>query len=201
MYKNIIFDFGQVLVHFDPDYMTSVYVHDKDDRRAVCDVVFDRQYWDKLDDGSISDEEVINGFCSKLPKRLQDSAIKVYGNWINNIPFIDGMKELIFELKNLGAKLYLLSNISVGFAENYQTVPEIAEVFSLFDGLVFSGPIGITKPSKEVFGYLLNKYSLKAEECIFVDDTKRNIEGAEKVGIKGYLFDGDAVKLKKELIG
>lgn len=201
MYKNIIFDFGQVLVHFDPDYMTSVYVHDKDDRRAVCDVVFDRQYWDKLDDGSISDEDVINGFCSKLPKRLQDSAVKVYENWINNIPFIEGMKELILELKNLGAKLYLLSNISVGFAENYQTVPEIAEVFSLFDGLVFSGPIGITKPSKEVFGYLLNKYSLKAEECIFIDDTKRNIVGAERVGIKGYLFDGDAVKLKNELIG
>ena len=47
MFKNIIFDFGQVLVRFDPYYMTSVYISDENDIKSVCEVVFDRLYWDR----------------------------------------------------------------------------------------------------------------------------------------------------------
>ncbi len=65
-------------------------------------------------------------------------------------------------------------------------------VFDLFDGLVFSGPLGITKPSKEIFEYLLDKYNLKAEESVFIDDNAGNVTGAESVGIKGLLFKGSA---------
>jgi putative hydrolase of the HAD superfamily len=65
----------------------------------------------------------------------------------------------------------------------------------MFDGLVLSGEINIVKPNAEIFEYLLSKYNLNREECIFVDDNKANITGAEKAGIKGYLFDGDAEKL------
>ena len=107
------------------------------------------------------------------------------------------MKELIFDLKKSGKKLYLLSNISCGFAESYRDTKWIAEILDLFDGLVFSGPIGIVKPSAEIFEHLLCKYDLKAEECLFIDDSQKNINGAMAAGINGYLFDGDAQKLRK----
>lgn len=191
MIKNYIFDFGQVIVKFDTEYMTSVYVNDYEKVKMVEVVVFDRLYWDKLDAGTISDEEVKQGICNRLPENLRQIACEVYDNWYRNLLFIEGMPELLKDIKSNGGKLYLLSNISIGFAENYSSVPEIKEVLDMFDGLVFSGPIGITKPDKEIFEYLLNKYDLKAEDSIFIDDNINNILGAESAGIKGYLFNGD----------
>ena len=70
MYKNIIIDFGQVIVHFDPLYMTSRYINDKADIDLVSEVVFDRLYWDRLDDGTITDDEVKTEICKRLPERL-----------------------------------------------------------------------------------------------------------------------------------
>ena len=189
IYKNFIFDFGQVIVRFDTAYMTSVYIKNINDLKLAEEVIFDRLYWDKLDAGTITDDEVKKGIRSRLPTRLQNKACLVYDNWYKNLKFIPGMPELIKDIKENGGKLYLLSNISLTFAENYKTVPMLKEVFDMFDGLIFSACVGMTKPDKNIFRYILDKYSLKAEESIFIDDNKNNISGANKVGIKGYLFD------------
>ncbi len=199
MIKNYIFDFGNVLAKYEPEAITALYIEDKADIKIVTDAVFDRLYWDKLDAGTITDEEVKEGFCKRLPENLREAACKVYDGWIDLRYAMDGMPELVYDIKEQGGKLYLLSNISIGFAENYHRSLWISKLFSLFDGLVFSGPIGITKPNREIFEYILNKYSLKAEECIFIDDSEKNIIGAEAVGIKGYLFDGNAEKLRRFL--
>lgn len=199
MIKNFIFDFGEVLVKFNTKYMTSVYAN-PEDVSLIEDVVFDRLYWDSLDKGTITDDEVRKGICSRLPKALHETACKVYDNWYNNLPFIDGMPELLKEIKQKGGKLFLLSNISIGFANNYATVPEIKEFFDMFDGLVFSGPIGITKPNAEIFEHLLNKYNLKAEESAFIDDRIDNVLGADRVGINGILFDGDVKALRSKIL-
>ncbi len=193
--KNFVFDFGQVIVHFNADFMTSKYIKDKDDINLVKAVVFDRLYWDRLDKGNIEDSEVLEGIKSRLPQRLWESAQKVYVNWYYNLPFVDGMLELIDTLKKEGKKLYIISDISRGFANGYQNVPKIKELFSKFDGLVFSGTIGITKPDRRIFEHLLNTYNLKAEDCLFIDDREANINGAKEVGMQGYVFDGNAKKL------
>ena len=196
MVENYIFDFGMVLVRFDTEYMTKQYIKDTDDCALVKEVVFDRLYWDRLDDGTITDSEVKEGIKSRLPQRLWDGALKVYDNWYFNLPFIDGMVDLVKQIKASSKKLYILSNISKGFAENYKNVPELEELFSLFDGLVFSAPLGMVKPNAEIFEYLLNKYKLDRAETAFIDDSEKNINGARAVGIKGILFDGDVQKLK-----
>lgn len=196
IYKNFIFDFGQVIVKFNTEYMTSVYIKDADDLKLVEEVVFDRLYWDKLDAGTVTDDEVKKGICSRLPQRLRGNACLVYDNWYKNLKFISGIPELIKHIKENGGKLYLLSNISLTFAEKYQTVPELKELFDMFDGLVFSASLGMTKPNKDIFRYILGYYSLKAEESIFIDDNKNNIKGAEEIGIKGYLFDGNVSDLQ-----
>ena len=199
MYKNYIFDFGQVIVRFDTAYMTSLYIKDKEIQQKAESVIFDRLYWDKLDAGTISDQEVKTEIKRRLPKSIAESACEVYDNWYRNLPFIDEMIDIIKKIKEKGGKLFLLSNISIGFAENYKNVTELKELFDLFDGLVFSGPIGIVKPNAEIFKHLLQKYDLKAEECIFIDDNKNNISGAQIVGMTGYLFDGDAKALSQKI--
>ena len=196
MYKNYIFDFGQVIVKFDPIYMTSKYIKNKEDIKMVSGVVFDRLYWDRLDEGTISDEEVKAEICRRLPDCLHDDAIKVYENWYMNIPLIDGMEEVIFNLKNKGKKLFVLSNISNGFAENHHKNSDVKRVFDLFDGKIFSAKIGLVKPSRDIFQYLLDKYDISAEETVFIDDSIKNIKGAKEAGINAFLFDGDARKLE-----
>ncbi len=200
MYKNYIFDFGRVLVHFEPMAMTAAYIADEANCKQVCDVIFDRLYWDKLDDGTITDEALKAAACARLPQRLRQMACRVYDHWAEQLPFIAGMPQLVQTLKAQGKKVFLLSNISEGFTHAYKNVPCLVELFSQFDGLVFSGPLGIVKPNAEIFNHLLRTYGLQAEDSIFIDDAPRNIEGAKAVGLHTYLFDGDAEKLKKAIL-
>jgi len=198
MITNYIFDFGNVLGEFYPERFTARFVEDEEVRDTVSDVVFDRLYWDRLDDGSITDEEVKEGIRSRLGE-LGELGCRVYDSWVTNLTPVPGMEKLVEDLSKTEAKIYLLSNISTGFAESYHQNPWIEELFSLFDGLVFSGVVEMVKPNKEIFEYILRTFDLKGEECLFIDDNSGNIRGAASVGIKGYLFDGDAEKLREFL--
>lgn len=195
---NYIFDCGKVLVRYDPAELTAACTP-KEHCDAVCAVAFDRLYWDRLDDGSITEEEIKKAIRPRLTAEQYPFACAALDGWVQNLPPVAGMLELIQRLKAQGGKIYLLSNISKGFAEDWAKNPYLKELFALFDGLVCSGPIGLTKPHREIYEYLLNTYHLKAEECIFIDDAPINIAGAERCGIRGYLFDGDAQKLEAYL--
>lgn len=194
--KNVVFDFGKVMVHFEPLYMTEQYVRDAEDARLVSEVVFDRLYWDRLDAGTVTDSEVVEACKKRLPTRLHAVAEKVYYNWIYNIPEIEGMSDLVRRVRDeYGARVFLLSNISTYFAEHREEIPSLA----LFEKCIFSAVCGRVKPSREMFGYLCDECGILPDETLFVDDSKKNIEGAEAYGIKGYLFDGDVGKLEKFL--
>ncbi len=192
MIKNYIFDFGNVLAKFDPLSLTKAVIKDEELAKTIAPIVFDRLYWDRLDDGTISDDEVKAEIAKRVPEALINLACEVYDKWIENLEPIEGMSALIKKLKSEGAKLYLLSNISIGFSENYHKTEWIKTLFDYFEGLVFSGPLGLTKPNSEIFEYLINKYDLNKQETLFIDDSELNINGAKKVGIKTHLFLGSA---------
>lgn len=194
--KNVVFDFGQVIIHFVPEIMVSPYVTDENDKKLICDVLFDRLYWDKLDKGTITNEEVLEQCRTRLPERLWDVTDKIYYNWIYNVPEIDGMRELIVKLKEkYGVGIYLLSNISKYFVEHSSEF----SIFELFDKCIYSATIGIVKPSYEIFDYLCKTCNINPAESIFIDDNKNNIDSAIRFGLNTYLFDGDAKKLENYL--
>jgi len=194
MIKNVIFDCGQVLVHFEPEYMVRQYVSNESDVPLLTEVVFDRLYWNRLDEGTISNEEVLSACHERLPKRLWEIADEIYYGWIYNIPEIEGMSELIKYIKEeYGVKTYLLSNISEYFSSHAHKVP----ILSLLDGCVFSSAIKEVKPNPPIYRHLLEKFALEASECVFVDDRKENIDTAVSLGIGGYVFDGNVDKLRE----
>lgn len=200
MIQNYIFDFGNVLARFDPEALTAVHVKDADALKTISDVVFDRLYWDQLDKGAITDDEVKAQMCSRLPKVLHESACRVYDDWIISMPTITGMKELIIDIRSHGGKLYLLSNISIGFANMYHQNRPVKEILDLFDGLVFSGTVGLVKPNRDIYEHILKRFDLKADECVFIDDNADNIAAAKAVGIHGYVFNGDVNTLRQTLL-
>ena len=111
------------------------------------------------------------------------------------------MRALVTDIRHAGYPLYVLSDISIGFAENYTKVPALKSMFDLFDGAVLSGPIHMCKRSPEIFRYLLNKFGLEGPDCTFIDDYPLNILNCSAVGIRGYRFDGDAEKLRRYIFG
>ena len=188
---DVIFDFGQVLVKFDPEYMCRRYITDDEDVKMLCEILFSRYYWDKLDAATISDEELIRDVKTKIPERLHTAAEKIYFGWIYALPEIDGMREVIALCKERGYGVYLLSNISEYFALHKDEIP----ILSLLDGCVFSATAGSTKPSEKIFDHITKKFNLTPCKTLFVDDNIMNVDGAEKYGINSYLFDGNASEL------
>ncbi len=194
--KNVVFDFGQVIIKFVPEIMVSPYVTDEADKRLICDVLFDRLYWDKLDKGTISNGEVLEACRTRLPQRLWEITDKIYYNWIYNVPEIEGMRELIIKLKSkYGVGIFLLSNISNYFVEHKNEF----SIFTYFDKCIYSAPIGIVKPSFEIFDYLCKECNINPKEAIFIDDNELNIKAAVQFGLNGYVFDGDVEKLENYL--
>lgn len=195
MIKNVVFDFGNVLVHFDPLYMTKAYIDNEEDCKLVSEVLFDRLYWDKLDKGTISDAEVIEESCKRLPEHLHEKTALVYNNWYYNLPLFEGMEQLLKKLKEKNISLFLLSNISKGFAEKSDEI----YILKYFEKCIFSAVCGHVKPNMDMFEYMLRECDIKGEETVFVDDNEKNIDGAVSVGINGYLFDGRYEHLEKYL--
>ena len=195
MFKNVIFDFGQVMIRFDGDIMTAPYA-EGEDLAVVRDVVFDRKYFDALDLGELSDEEAKADFRHRLPQRLWETADTVYDNWIRNLPPIEGMAELVKDLKKAGIHVYLLSNISRYFSSHKEANPVLFE----FEDWVFSAEVGLVKPDPAIFRHAVEKFGVVPEETLFVDDNAKNLEGAASVGLSTYLFDGNADRLRAALL-
>lgn len=193
--KNVIFDYGMVLVRFDPAYMVGQYVSDPADAALLAEVVFDRAYWDCLDAGTMEDEEVVAACRTRLPSRLWSVADTIYYHWIHNLPEIVGMGDLIRDLKARGVRCFLLSNISRYFAAHCTEAPLIAEL----EDCVFSAVCGLQKPDPAIFAYACEKFGIDPAETLFVDDRAENVASAEACAMRGYVFDGDAAALGEYL--
>lgn len=195
MFRNIVFDFGQVLVRFDPAAMVAQDVKDEADRALVTNVLFDRKLWDRLDAGTITDEEVLAAARAALPARLHAAAERIYRDWPYRLPEIEGMRALLRDLKARGKRVFVLSNISKYFAAHTDGSPILAET----DGCVFSSLCGFVKPDPAIFAYICEKHGLLPRETVFVDDNAANVAGGRAFGLQTYLFDGDAAHLRETL--
>ena len=195
MIKNVVFDFGQVLVRFEPAYIVSRHTSDPQTAKLLEDVVFDRVYWNKLDAGEVSDDEAVTAFRTRLPSCVSDLGEEVFRSWIDHIPPIEAMQTLVADLDARGVPLYLLSNISVHFAERADEFP----VLKHFKKCIFSGLCRMTKPDTGIYRHLLSECGIRPEETLFIDDSPQNVEGARAVGIHAYLFDGNVAALRAYL--
>ena len=199
-YKNIIFDMGMVLLDYDPVRSILPYTDDPQIIREIRMLLYHSSEWILMDAGLITDEEAMQAILPRFhSNEVRDIARKAFDCWhVRNLTVHEGMPELVLDLKNAGKNLYILSNISLRLAEDdyWKTIVPHAE---LFDGAVLSAEVKFLKPQKQIYETLLQTYGLNAADCFFIDDAPRNIEGAARCGIAGYVFDGDTEKLRRTL--
>lgn len=196
MIKNILFDMGNVVIRFDRGLiMDHAGVTDPADRALLLREVFLSLEWARMDRGTVTDEEAVEIVCRRVPERLHDAVRKIITFWDRPIVEIPGVYELIEELKENGYKIYLLSNASTRQPEYWQRVPAA----KFFDGTLVSAFHKLIKPMPEIYELMLKTFSLKAEECFFIDDSAYNVDAASLCGIQGAVFFEDMTRLRGEL--
>ena len=194
MIKNIIFDMGRVLVEFYPeDFLTKEGITDIAERELLLREIFHHEDWTNMDAGIMNEQEMYDEAVKRIPEHLHQTAHNLIFDWNDPIIPVKGMEDFVRECKEKGYGIYLLSNASVAQPVYWLRIPG----HQYFDGTVVSALEKIMKPDVRIYHILLDRYGLKAEECLFIDDVARNINGAEKAGIRGYLFDGNVDKLRK----
>lgn len=180
--KNIIFDVGDVLIEYRWKDMLVDYGLSMEEAIALGDKMFDNPLWHTLDLGTMSDDEVIMEYA-KLYK--EDAHVIEY--FIKHGEYMHVGRPEIWEkvhrLKNNGYHIYLLSNYSQGLFTKHT---KDASFMNDIDGKVVSYQIHKAKPDKTIYQYLLDKYALKADECVFLDDREENTEAAASIGIKSF---------------
>ena len=182
--RNVIFDMGQVLMKFTPERVFSPFFPKAEDLALIRRVAFDSGDWAAIDTGLVSEEDVVEGWIRALPEH--EGAIRaMMASWYRGMVPVEGMEELVEELKAAGYRCYLLSNTSARFFEYADSVPLLRRM----DGYLISAIEKLSKPDPAIFRLAMERFSLRAESCFFVDDSPGNIEGAAACGIRGFCFE------------
>ena len=193
--KNIVFDMGNVLVRFDPELFMDRYSLTGEDRRLIRNEVFRSVEWTMLDRGVIDEEIAEQRILPRLPERLHDAARGLIEKWDDPIVPVEGMLELLQALKAKGYRLYLLSNA----ATRQPIYWARAEASKLMDGALISAEVKLLKPDPQIYRTFLRKFALRPEECVFIDDTPINVEGALYENMAGIVFNMDVPALAESL--
>lgn len=196
MIRNIVFDMGNVLIHWQPALFLEREGVAEEDRLPLLREVFGSVEWVQLDRGAVSPEEGVASMCRRLPPRLHGLAQELtLGWWKRNLLPVEGMADLIRELKERNYGVYLLSNAKVDLPLFFDRIPGS----ECFDGRVVSADWKLLKPQMEIYQVLLREFGLRAEECFFIDDLSLNVEGARRAGLDGAVFFGDLPRLRRDL--
>ena len=195
MIRNIVFDMGEVLIHFNISDFADRYDITAEDKELLLKELFlGNADWALCDWGFYTEEEVAERACRRLPERLHEAAYGISCRWFEPVDPVEGMADIVRRLKEAGYGVYLLSNAGMKHREYWPKVPGS----EYFDGVVASAYEKMIKPQPEIYRLLLDRFGLKAEECLFIDDRMVNLAGAEICGMESLLFT-DAKKLLVDL--
>ncbi len=196
MIRNIVFDMGNVVVRFDPEYfITREGITDPEDRALILRELFQSVEWAQMDLGVLTEETAEPLILSRIPERLHAPVRNMLFHWSLPEDENAGMEDLIRRLRQKGLKIWLLSNASVAHARYWPRYP----ASSLFDGVMVSAFLKLIKPMPEIYRAFTDRFRLKPEECLFIDDLPANAAGAVQCGWQALVYHGDLAELEKKL--
>ena len=193
MISNIVFDFGGVLVDWNPEYLFKDVFSSKSELDHFLENVCTPDWNEKQDAGrSLSD--AIRTLQERHPK-YRDEIRLFYDEWTTMLG--GPIKQNVALLKPLKAS-YRLFGLTNWSAETFPIAYDLYPLFGEFEGIVVSGEEKLAKPDERIYLLLLERYGLAAAECLFIDDNARNIRAAKVLGFL-TLHLKDDVCLKEEL--
>jgi 2-haloacid dehalogenase len=184
--KAIIFDLGNVLIDWNPLHVFNDTYFDSLEKRDFFMNHICTMDWNEQQDEGRSIVEATMELLEKFPDWEQPIR-DYYGRWTEMLggPIAESV-EIFRQIKESGNyKIYALTNWQAGL---FDIALVRYNFLYWFDGRVVSGEEKMKKPAPEFYQLLLNRYNLKADEALFIDDNLRNIKAAEALGIRSIHF-------------
>jgi 2-haloacid dehalogenase len=181
---NVVFDIGNVLVHWEPRALyRKIFASEDEVEWFIANVC--NSDWNLEQDRGRSFAEAVREATARFPEHAD--AIAAYDlRWHETMPGpIDGTVGILEELRQRGTPLYAITNF------NQDKFRETLERFSFlrtFRDIVVSGDERLLKPDPTIYRVLLERNGIDAAACVFIDDSEKNVRGAEAVGMKAIHF-------------
>lgn len=194
--KNIIFDYGGVLLDWNPHYLYDPYFGDREKAEWFLTNICTYEWNAQHDNG----KPVAEGTAELIAQYPEwEKEIRMYYREFMKMMGgqIPGMEELVKKLKANGQRVFGLSNWSV---ETFAMVRPVYPVLDLMEDMVISGEERVMKPDHRIYEIALERFGIKAEESVFIDDNPTNVKAADEVGIRGVLFDKNNLETVKSLL-
>lgn len=177
--KNIIFDFGGVLMDWNPRYFYKDYFNDDEKMEFFLRNIATDE-WNAEQDRGRSLAEGTEILIAKFPE-WETEIRAYYDNWTTMLR--SDIPENVAVLRKLEHSDYELFGLTNWSTETFPYALENYDFFKIFDGkIVVSGTEKLIKPDPKIWEVLLERYNIKANESVFIDDNAKNIETAKNLG-------------------
>lgn len=184
MIKNIIFDIGNVLAGFTWRDFFAGFGYDEETIERLAAATVKDPMWNEIDRGAWSDKELLEGFIRNDPS-LEKELRRIFENIHGIVVKYDYAIPWVVSLKEAGYRCYYLSNFS---RKAHAECADALDFLEYMDGGILSYQDKLIKPDPKIYELLLDRFGLRAEECVFMDDTEKNLLQAEQLGIHTILF-------------
>lgn len=194
--KNIIFDFGGVLMDWNPRYFFKGYFNDDEKMEYFLENIAPSEWNEEQDRGRLLSEgtEIL---VQQFPDWEKDIRA-YYDNW--NVMLKSDIPQNVDILRRLAKIEYQLFGLTNWSEETFPYALENYDFFQVFDGkIVVSGTEKLIKPDPKIWHILLERYHIQANESVFIDDNPKNIEMAKLLGFYTIQVDHET-NLEQELI-
>ncbi|MBD8347259.1 MULTISPECIES: HAD family hydrolase [unclassified Dysgonomonas] len=191
--KNIVFDFGGVLLDWNPRYFYKNIFKEESELNFFLNEVCNHE-WNEKQDAGRSFKDGISELIIKHPQYKREIEL-FYTHWIDMVGGeIEENTALISELKSE----YLLFGLTNWSAETFPLVYERYSFFKELDAIIVSGEENVIKPNPEIYRRLLSRCEIDSQHSLFIDDNKINIEAAQNLGFHTIHFQ-QGVSLRDEM--
>ena len=194
MPQTVIFDFGGVLIDWNPRHLYRKLFTDEAEMEYFLATIC-TPAWNEQQDAGRPISEAVAELMAQWPEQA-DLITAFYDRWTEMVGGVmEETVEILDALRRHGTPLYGLTNWS---AETYPYVENRYEFLTWFEGIVVSGRERMKKPDPRIFRLLLDRYNLDAADSVFIDDSARNVAAARGVGLHGIDFT-TAENLRRDL--
>ena len=194
--KAAVFDVGNVLYGWDPHGFLARQIPEDEARLRFIDDIGLWEWHDTLDGGRAF-HEAADELFGKFPHYAEHISAwgDRFGETISDP--VPGVHELVEELDAKSVPLFAITNFSADFWPPFRAKEEA--FFRRFRDIVVSGAEKMLKPDPAIYFLALDRFGLRPDEALFIDDRLINVEGAEAVGMHAHLFEGaDGLRARLE---
>lgn len=192
--KNVIFDFGNVIIRWRPyRALSGIFATEAEMDQTLADIGFFD--WNLKQDQGRSWEEAVAAAERDTPEHAHIFRAYADGLRAAHDKLVPGTSELIEALHRRDVPMYGLTNAAQA---SFAVVKSVAPVIGLMRDVVVSADEGVAKPDPRIFEISLSRNRLDRSETLFVDDSLANCEAAQSIGITAHHFT-DAAGLETDL--